>query len=126
MISIEGGQANVSDIISKLQQLKGRVVIQWIPGHSKIPGDDLADKYAMEIAQIGESAVSPLSYNTARAIIKKEIRNPPPKRSTVSKTYEYSSSKEKGKVQTRKEAALLAQLRSGHCNEIGAYQQQLI
>ena len=79
----------------------------------------------MEIAQIGESAVSPLSYNTARAIIKKEIRNPPPKRSTVSKTYEYSSSKEKGKVQTRKEAALLAQLRSGHCNEIRAYQQQL-
>ena len=28
MISIEGGQANVSDIISKLQQLKGRMVIQ--------------------------------------------------------------------------------------------------
>ena len=78
VISIEGRQANVSDIIGKLQQLKGRVVIQWIPGHSNIPGNDLADKYAKEIAQNGEAAVSPLSYNTARAIIKREIKDPPP------------------------------------------------
>ena len=78
VISIEGRQANVSDIISKLQQLKGRVVIQWIPGHSNIPGNDLADKYAKEIAQNGESAVAPLSYNTARAIIKREIKDPAP------------------------------------------------
>ena len=125
VISIEGRQANVSDIIGKLQQLKGRVVIQWIPGHSNIPGNDLADKYAKEIAQNGEAAVSPLSYNTARAIIKREIKDPPPTHPTVSKTYEHLSSKEEVKIQTRKEAALLAQLRSGHCKELKAYQHRL-
>jgi ribonuclease HI len=46
VISIESRQANVLDIIGKLQQLKGRVTIQWIPGHSNIPGNNLADKYA--------------------------------------------------------------------------------
>ena len=113
------------DIIGKLQQLKGRVIIQWIPGHSNIPGNDLADKYAKEVAQNGEPSLSPLSYNTAKAIIKREIKDPPPSHPTVSKTYEHLSKKEEGKVKTRKDAALLAQLRSGHCKELRAYQHRI-
>jgi hypothetical protein len=81
----------VLDIIDKLQQLKGRVIIQWIPGHSNIPGNDLADKYAEEVAQNGEPSLSPHSYNTARVIIKREIKDPPPSHPTVSKTYGHLS-----------------------------------
>jgi hypothetical protein len=44
--SIESRQSNVMDIIGKLQQLKGKVVIQWVPSHSNIPGNELADQYA--------------------------------------------------------------------------------
>ena len=87
----------MSDIISQLQQLKGRVVIQWIPGHSNISQNDLADKSAKEIAQNWEAAVSPLSYNTARSIIKKEIKDPSPTHPTEIKTYENLSSQEEGK-----------------------------
>ena len=43
VIAIESRQSNIMDILEKLQQLKGRVFIQWIPGHSNIPGNDLAD-----------------------------------------------------------------------------------
>ena len=125
VLSIENRQANVSDILKKLQQLKGRVIIQWIPGHSNIPGNELADKYAKEIAQNGEAAISPLSFNTARAIIKREIKDPPPKHPIVSKAYEHLSIKEEKKIKTRKEAALLAQLRSGHCKELRAYQHRI-
>ena len=98
----------MSDIISQLQQLKGRVVIQWIPWQSNISGNDLTDKYAKKIAQNGEAAASPLSYNTARAIIKREMKDPPPTHPSVSKTYEHLSNKEEVKIQTRNEAALLA------------------
>ena len=125
IISIESRQANVSDIVSKLQQLKGRVTIQWVPGHSNIPGNEMADKYAKAIAQNGEPTTSPLSYNTAKAIIRKEIKDPPPKHPIVSKAYEHLSIKEDRKIETRKEAALLAQLRSGHCKELKAYQHRI-
>ena len=115
----------MSDIISKLQQLKGRAVIQWIPGHFNIPRNDLSDKFAKEIAQNKEDAVPPLPYNTARAIIKKEIKDPPLTNPTVSKAYEHLSSKEEEKIRTIKEAALLAQLRSRRRKELRVYQHWL-
>ena len=112
-------------IVEKLQKLKGRVIIQWIPGHSNIPGNELADKYAKEVAQNGEAPITPVTYNSAKAIIKREIKDQPPKHPIVSKTYEHLSSKEDGKIKSRKDAALLAQLRSGHCKELKAYQHRL-
>ena len=60
------------------------MIIQWIPGHSIIPGNDLAEEYAKAIAQSGESTRSPLTYDTARAIIRREIKNPLSKHPTVS------------------------------------------
>ena len=125
VIAIESRQSNVMDIVEKLQQLTGRVIIQWIPGHSNIPGNDLADQYAKEVAQNGVASIAPVTYNTAKAIIKREIKDQPPKHPVVSKTYEHLSSKEDGKVKSRKDAALLAQLRSGHCKELKAYQHRL-
>ena len=125
VIAIESRQSNVMAIVEKLQKLKGRVVIQWIPGHSNIPGNELADKYAKEVAQNGEAPITPVTYNTAKAIIKREIKDQPPKHPIVSKTYEHLSSKEDGKIKSRKDAALLAQLRSGHCKELKACQHRL-
>ena len=53
------------NIIGKLQQLKGRVIMQWVPGYSNVPGTKMADIYAMEVVQNEEPTVNPLSYNTA-------------------------------------------------------------
>ena len=105
------------DVIEKLQKLKGRVMIQWIPGHSNIPGNDLADKYAKEMAKNGEALTSttPISYKTAKAVIKREIKDEPPKHPIVSKTYEHLSSEKEGKIKSRKDAAELSHFRSGHC-----------
>ena len=46
--------------------------------HSNIPGNELADKYAKEFAKNGEPHTPPISYYTARAIIKRDIKDSPP------------------------------------------------
>ena len=71
------------------------------------------------------ASIAPVTYDTAKAIIKREIKDQPPKHPVVAKTYEHLSSKEDGKVKSRKDAALLAQLRSGHCKELKAYQHRI-
>ena len=43
----------------------------------------------------------------------------------VRKTYEHISLKKDRKIETRKEAALLAQLRSGHCLKLAHYQNRI-
>ena len=38
-----------TDVIGEiLQDFNGSVVVQWIPGHSKIPGNDAADLMAKD------------------------------------------------------------------------------
>ena len=76
-----------------------------------------------EHAMLTRSSLSALT-RTSRA--KGSRRHPGhPQHPTVSKTYEHLSSKEEGKIKFRKDAALLAQLRSGHCKELKAYQHRL-
>ena len=54
----------------------------------------------------------------------KNRNNNPPSHPTILKTYEHLSSKEDKKIGSRKKAALMAQLRCGHCKELAAYQHR--
>jgi hypothetical protein len=83
------------------------VIIQWIPGHSNIPGNDWLISVLIRVED--RLYHHSHTYNTARVIIRRGIKDPPSKHPTVSKAYEHLSSKEEGKIQLRKEAALLAQ-----------------
>ena len=87
--SIVSRQVNIRDITEKLQLVKGRVVIQWVQSHySHILGNESADRYTKEIAKSGEPQNTSISYNTARAIIKRDIKDSPPSHPIVTKTYE--------------------------------------
>ena len=54
-----------------------------------------------------------------------KILLPPTELSQRRMNYEFVSRKEKEKIKTRKEAALLKRLRSGHCKLLAAYQHRL-
>jgi ribonuclease HI len=123
--ALENNTPDTREIREILSGLKGKVVIQWVPAHCNVPGNELADLSAKEIARTGEPADTPVSYNTSIAIINREIKDPPAKHHIVSKTYEHISQKVDAKIKTRKEAALIAQLRSGHCLKLAAYQHRI-
>ena len=62
----------------------------------------------------------------ASTIVKRVIKDPPTSHPTISKTYEgISHTRDKSQVSSRKDSALLAQLRSGHHLSLGYYRNML-
>ena len=95
----------------------------YVPGHKDIPGNELADVSAKAATSSpGDYANEGLSMNSIKAMIKREVKDAATTHPTVSQTYaEYSEKKDRIAVKSRKEGALLAQLRSGHHKRLAYY-----
>ena len=113
--------ADTAALRQTLDSLNGNISLQWVPSHIEIPGNEYADRAAKEARLLPAGDDLRVPFGVARAVIKREIRDPPPGHPTVSATYaNYNVNKDR-KVGSRREAALLAQLRSGHCLRLGHY-----
>ena len=99
-------------LVEKLSRCPGDVIIQWIPGHSEIPGNEIADAKAKEAAGFpGEGR--PTSYKSACATVNRLIKDPPVAHDRTREVYSaYSLEKEK-QITSRKDQVLLARVRSG-------------
>ena len=60
-------------IRKKLSECDQAITIQWIPGHSNIPGNELADQAAKEATMLNEDN-RPTSFGSACAAIKQQIK----------------------------------------------------
>ena len=62
--------------------------MQWVPGHSNVSRNEIVGRYGKEAAQKGKPAANPLSYNTIKAIVRREVKEPRPEHlSTIEKKY---------------------------------------
>ena len=115
-----------------------QVTLQWVPGHCDLVGNDWADSAAGEAAAaplqhpddiIDTPPSSSISFEAARALILREIIDPPTTHQRTKTIYaddEGNQQNQKKNIQngpriSRKEAVLLAQLRSDHCHTLAAY-----
>ena len=107
--ALNGSNDEVDDLRLTLSQCKTPVSIQWIPGHSAIPGNDLADQAAKDAAKlIGEARET--SYQGITPAIKAAIRDPPITHERTRLIYsKFSKSKERS-ITSRKDRVLLARI----------------
>ena len=115
----------ITDIVQKADTIQHKynidVILQWIPSHCNLPGNDKADSLAKSGCKEDQSDI-PISMNTAKGIIKlagrkqwlKEWENGYTGRSFYRHVKKPREDK-KEKALTRTEQRSIFQLRTGHC-----------
>ena len=97
-----------------LGQSEASVVIQWIPGHSNIPGNEHADEAAKDATTL-QAAYRPTTFSSACAAIRQEIRERYLSHHVrTAEVYSHISKTKEQLVKKRSDQVTLARLRSGH------------
>jgi ribonuclease HI len=75
---MENDQPDTASIRASLQQVCDKVDLLYVPGHRDIPGNELADLHAKAAAALDQPYASEaISFQTARSVIKAEIKDGP-------------------------------------------------
>ena len=123
-VALLGSSTALDELRLRISRVRARLVIQWIPGHSNIPGNELADS-AAKAATLAPGRGGGVTYTSICSAIKAAVKDPPIQHLRTKEVYAaYSRERESG-VHNRSDQSLLAKLRSGHWTGLRAYRARV-
>ena len=122
--ALEGHGDAADELRNEIDKCPNELVIQWVPGHSDIPGNELADEEAKQATTVvGEGRA--VSFEGITPVIKSIIKDSEIQHARTREVYRCKSSQKEKKVSNRKDEVLLARLRTGHHFGFKSYQHRL-
>ena len=113
-------------IHSSINSISSSIFIQWIPDHSSISGNNLADKAAKEATTIATNTILPISMSSTTQVINDTIRDAPPTHERVAAVCHHRRvSRDTKQINNKKDDVVLARLRSGHHPSLKQYLHRL-
>ena len=113
----------MDELRNEMDDLPCKVVFQWIPGHSDVCGNELADAVAKEATTInGEQR--PVSLNAIRADVKSLVPAKPPTHQRSIEVYSCLQQSKEDQIKTRADKTELGRLRAGHHLGLNATQHR--
>ena len=113
-------------IHSSINSILSSIFVQWIPGHSSIPGNDLADKATREATTIATKTILLISMSSSIQVINDTFCDAPPTHEQVVAVYHLRRvSRDTKQIKNRQDDVLLARLRSSHHLSLKQYLHQL-
>ena len=120
--AIESHNPDTLTIRTQLPYVCDHAHLMYVQGHANIPGNELADTYAKQATRLPGVQDSSIPLRTARTIIHKKIRDRPTTHHLGKKFYpSVRQDRDDVECKSRRQAVLLAQIRSGHHKELGYY-----
>ena len=109
-------------IHNSINFISSSIFIQWIPGHSAVPGNNLADKAAKEATTTVTDNILPIFLSSSIQVINETICDAPPSHERVASVYQHQRVSCNAKqLNNRKYDVLLAHLPSGHHPSLKQY-----
>ena len=88
LTAIDCNTSDTQEIRDRLNTLNGKTFIHWVLSHINIPGNEMADKAAKDAVKMNsEEGPVPVSFEVARAIVKRTFVDPEPQHPLVAETY---------------------------------------
>ena len=116
---------SVDSLRVNINVCRADICIQWVPGHSNIPGNDMADEEA-KLATDEEGPGRAVSIKGIKPVINATINDGEITHTRTRQVYSGKSrAKDKEQIRSRSDATLLRRLRTGHHFGFKTYQHRL-
>ena len=100
-----------SPIHTSINSISSSIFIQWVPGHSDIPGKELVNKATKEATTIVTDTILPISFLNFIQVINEKIYDNPPSHKCVTQVYQHQKASQDSKqIKNRKDDILLTRL----------------
>ena len=129
-LAMEAMNPVTDKLLNQCESCNANITIQWVPAHTGVEGNEMADETAKQAAKLESSVTGrATSFSSACAVIRSSVKDPTPMDPADVRICEIykkvDHKKEQSTINNREEQVHLARIRSGHHPDLMYWQNKI-